>query len=79
MPDLVAGLSGETEWTVTETMTASHIGSGTVVVLATPMLVALLENAAITAFSVVPACRPRFGGVTRGSVELPTWMITRET
>ncbi len=49
MTDLRQGLTGAAEWTVTEAMTASHLGSGLVPVFSTPMLVALMENAAVNA------------------------------
>ena len=43
------GLSAEIEFTVTETETAVHLGSGSIAVYATPALVALMENAAVHA------------------------------
>ena len=43
------GLSAEIEITVTETDTAAHLGSGLVLVYATPALVALMENVAVRA------------------------------
>ncbi len=49
MTDLRQGLTGAAEWTVTEAMTASHLGSGLVPVFSTPMLIALMENAAVNA------------------------------
>ncbi len=41
---LERGIKGTLEEVVAETMTASHIGSGTVRVLATPMMIALMEK-----------------------------------
>lgn len=51
MTTLAPGLRGEAAWTVTEAMAATHIGSGAVAVFATPMLIALLESAAIKALA----------------------------
>ncbi len=45
MPNLAPGLSNETKTTVTEAMSADHMGSGSVRVLATPMMIALMEYA----------------------------------
>lgn len=44
MEELTVGLSNESAVTVTSTMTASHLGSGAVAVLATPYLIALMER-----------------------------------
>ncbi len=41
---LEIGLKGHLTETVSESLTASHIGSGTVRVLATPMMIALMEK-----------------------------------
>ena len=46
---LQPGLSAEVELTVSETETAAHLGSGSLVVYATPALVALMEKAAVRA------------------------------
>jgi predicted thioesterase len=46
---LVAGLSGQVEVVVAQEHTAPHVGSGQVHVLATPVLVNLLEAAALAA------------------------------
>ena len=43
------GLKQTSELTVTETVTAIRVGSGDMPVLATPMLLALMENAAMLA------------------------------
>lgn len=45
--DLLAGLTGEATAVVSEAMTAPRVGSGSVAVLATPMMVALMEAAAV--------------------------------
>ncbi len=47
MTKLEPGLAGKAETTVSESNTALKIGSGSVPVFATPMLVALMETAAI--------------------------------
>ncbi|MFC1959861.1 thioesterase family protein [Chloroflexota bacterium] len=49
MSDLAVGLTGQTAWTVEDSMTAAKIGSGLVAVFATPTLAALLESAAVAA------------------------------
>ena len=41
---LELGIKGRQEEIVTENLTASHIGSGTVRVFATPMMIALMEH-----------------------------------
>ena len=46
MTNIESGLVGEAELTVEETHTASHLGSGGVEVLATPVMIALMEDAA---------------------------------
>jgi predicted thioesterase len=43
------GLNAEVEIRVSDTETAAHLGSGLVLVYATPALVALIENAAVCA------------------------------
>ena len=43
------GLSAEVKFTVSETETAAHLGSGSLAVYATPALIALMENAAVRA------------------------------
>jgi len=48
-PSLEPGLSAEVETTVGAAETATHLGSGTIAVYATPALVALMENAAVRA------------------------------
>lgn len=47
-----AGLKGKAEAVVTSANTAKTVGSGTLEVLATPMMVALMENAAIKALNL---------------------------
>ncbi len=49
MSPVEPGLTGEAEWKVTEEITAARWGSGLVPVLGTPALVALMEQAAVTA------------------------------
>ena len=46
---LQAGLKGRCETTVVEENTAAAVGSGLLSVFATPMMVALMENAAVNA------------------------------
>ena len=46
-PSLAPGLRGESRVLVTPEMTALRVGSGTVPVYATPMLIALMEAAAV--------------------------------
>ncbi len=43
------GLRHTSELTVTDTVTAIEVGSGDMPVLATPMMIALMENAAMLA------------------------------
>ncbi|HHV65888.1 MAG TPA: thioesterase family protein [Peptococcaceae bacterium] len=49
---LQVGLKGRSETVVTLANTAKTVGSGTLEVFATPMLVALMENAAIKALDL---------------------------
>ncbi len=49
MAELAPGLTGECRWSVTEDLTAARIGSGLVAVFSTPMLVGLMESAAVDA------------------------------
>jgi fluoroacetyl-CoA thioesterase len=48
-PNLASGLSGALDELVTAEMTAEAVGSGDVPVLATPMVLALVERAAVEA------------------------------
>ena len=41
---LTIGIKGQAEELVTEDITARNVGSGTVAVLATPMMIALMEK-----------------------------------
>ena len=45
MTDLAPGLTKDATVTVTENMTAQHLGSGEAAVLATPYMIALMEQA----------------------------------
>lgn len=47
MDALTPGMTNDISVAVTDAMTASHLGSGTVAVLATPYLVALMEKASL--------------------------------
>lgn len=49
MENLKVGVAGEVRHTVEERHTARHLGSGNVSVLATPIMVGLMEEAAIEA------------------------------
>lgn len=61
---IVPGLTGELDITVAEEHTAPHVGSGQVRVLATPVLVNLLEAAALKAMEhFVPAGHQTVGTV----------------
>ena len=44
MDMIETGIKGRQELTVTEAVSAKHIGSGTVLVLSTPMMIALIEK-----------------------------------
>lgn len=44
MPELKPGLTARLDMVVTEELTASHIGSGTVPVLSTPMMIMAMEQ-----------------------------------
>lgn len=60
---LQPGQSTEIEFTVSETETAAHLGSGSLAVYATPALVALMENAAVQALEGhLPAGHTTVGG-----------------
>ena len=47
MDELKPGLANDLTVTVSDNMTASHLGSGAVAVLATPYLIALMEKASL--------------------------------
>jgi fluoroacetyl-CoA thioesterase len=66
MSDAIApGLTGEAERTVTTDLLASSMGSGDVRVLATPALLAMMEEAAVT------AVRDALAG---GTTSVGTWV-----
>ncbi len=46
-PDLTTGITGQASLLVTADDTAPHLGSGTIEVLATPIMIALIEGAAV--------------------------------
>jgi predicted thioesterase len=46
---LEPGLTGRAQLTVTDSETAAHVGSGNVAVLATPVMIGLMEAAAVNA------------------------------
>lgn len=48
---IVTGMKHTSELTVTEDLTAMHMGSGDLPVLATPAMMALMENAAMMAIA----------------------------
>jgi len=49
MENIQPGLTGERSVTVTEELTAQHLGSGGLMVYATPAMIALMEAAAVAA------------------------------
>jgi predicted thioesterase len=49
MEKITIGLAGESSVTVSEALSATHFGSGNVVVYATPAMIALMEAAAVAA------------------------------
>lgn len=49
MREIKPGLAGESAQIVTDELTASHLGSGLVSALATPAMIALMENAGVNA------------------------------
>lgn len=49
MNDIQPGLTGEQTTTVTHELAASHLGSGSIDVYATPAMIALMEAAAVAA------------------------------
>lgn len=51
MSSLQPGLTGEVTWTVSAEHTATSVGSGLVEVFSTPMLVGLMETAAVQALA----------------------------
>jgi len=48
MTELIAGLIGERLTVVTEEITAKHLGSGSVMVLATPAMIMMMEMTAVS-------------------------------
>ncbi len=49
MGNIKVGLVGEQSVMVTEALTAKHLGSGSILVYATPAMIALMEGAAVAA------------------------------
>jgi fluoroacetyl-CoA thioesterase len=69
----LAGAAGTSESTVTEDMTAAHLGSGDVPALATPMVLLLVERAAVAALQgKVPDGRTTVGSAARLQHLAPT-------
>ncbi len=63
---LVPGLRGEARLVVREEDTAQHLGSGNVAVLATPRMIALMENASVKAVDhLLPPGQATVGGEIR--------------
>ncbi len=63
---LAPGLRGEARLVVTEEDTAQHVRSGNVVVLATPRMIALMENASVKAVDhLLPPGQATVGGEIR--------------
>lgn len=63
---LTPGLRGETRLVVREEDTAQHLGSGKVAVLATPRMIALMENASVKAVDhLLPSGQATVGGEIR--------------
>ncbi len=65
MSDLVPGLRGTARRSVTEDLSAERLGSGSVPVLGTPALLAMIEDAAVAAIS---------GALSDGSTSVGTWV-----
>ncbi len=63
---LAPGLRGEARLVVGEEDTAQHLGSGNVAVLATPRMIALMENASVKAVDhLLPPGQATVGGEIR--------------
>lgn len=63
MSELLPGLTGEAETTVTEANTAERLGSGLVPVFGTPALVGVMESAAVRSLTNhLPPGRTSVGG-----------------
>lgn len=63
MTEIKVGLKHTSELTVTESVTAIAMGSGDMPVLATPSMMALMENAAMLAIAeALPECSTSVGG-----------------
>jgi len=73
MPALSPGLTGEAEAVVTREITARHLGSGNVDVLATPAMIALMERAAVAAVDhLLPEGQKTVGGAIEVKHLAPT-------
>lgn len=70
---LAPGLRGEARQVVREEDTAHHLGSGNVAVLATPRMIALMENASVKAVDhLLPSGQATVGGEIRVRHLAPT-------
>ncbi len=80
MTDLTPGLTGQVQIVVEEKHTARHLGSGDVLVLATPMMVALMEEASRHAVEpLLPSSQRTVGSHIAVSHTAPTPLGMRIT
>lgn len=64
MANIIPGLRGQSERVVTEELTAMKLGSGTVPVFGTPALLAMMEDAAVSALA---------GALDAGTTTVGVW------